>query len=389
MFNVALSQVTFDQVEQFCRTFPEGVRVEYKAEPVHISKIISSFANTVGGIWVIGVETDDANRARLPITGMPRRRGVEDQIVQSAQSGIYPVITPDVRVLDVPGKEDRIIVVVKVPQSIEAPHAIENSTRVYIRVAGTTPPYDLADIDHIEYLLKRRQQSEQWREELIGRAAARSPYRQLERRVRVVIAPTYPRGILIRHDELYERAQHLEALGVHHLHNFRLIHEAITKSQPQVDYHFEVSIQGIAFFEAPAELSGELPVYGERDRPPIPFVYPSHLLYPVASVLKTVVRIFQGAFTNLLIRYELFGWQGIGFLSKKTSELINPGATALQSRCVDAHVSASTNAILETLPEHTVEVLAEIGRQILWAFNYTSDDLQSVVYLALKDANLV
>lgn len=29
---------------------------------------------------------------------------VQEQITQSAQTGIYPAITPDVRVLDVPGK---------------------------------------------------------------------------------------------------------------------------------------------------------------------------------------------------------------------------------------------------------------------------------------------
>lgn len=34
-----------------CRSFPEGVRVQYKQEPTRsIPKIVSSFANTVGGI---------------------------------------------------------------------------------------------------------------------------------------------------------------------------------------------------------------------------------------------------------------------------------------------------------------------------------------------------
>ena len=142
----------------FCKTFPEGVRVEYKQEPTkHIPKIISSFANTVGGIWIIGVETDKTtNLPRLPLEGMKQTAGVQEQITQSARTGIYSAITPDVRVLDVPGKPDRMIVVVKVPESIEDPHAIENSTRVYIRTASTTEPYDLADIDRIDYLLKRR-----------------------------------------------------------------------------------------------------------------------------------------------------------------------------------------------------------------------------------------
>jgi predicted HTH transcriptional regulator len=131
-----MDQISYEDVEAFCKAFPEGVRVEYKQDLIkNIPKVISSFANTVGGIWVIGVETDKAtNLPKLPLVG--RRAGIEEQIVQSAQSGIYPPVTPDVKVLDVPGKPDQMLAVVKVSESIEAPHAIEGSTRVYIRNAS-------------------------------------------------------------------------------------------------------------------------------------------------------------------------------------------------------------------------------------------------------------
>ncbi len=148
MFHTRIDQITYEDVAAFCKVFPESVRVEYKQDIIkNIPKVISSFANTVGGIWVIGVETDKAtNLPKLPLVGMRRRAGIEEQIVQSAQSGIYPPVTPDVRVLDVPGKPDQMLAVVKVSESIEAPHAIEGSTRVYIRNASTTDPYELADI---------------------------------------------------------------------------------------------------------------------------------------------------------------------------------------------------------------------------------------------------
>lgn len=89
MFHIPLSEVTYDQVIEFCRAFPEGVRVEYKRDVANVSKVISSFANTGGGIWIIGVETDKSNNAILPPVGLARRAGIEEQIVQSAQSGIY------------------------------------------------------------------------------------------------------------------------------------------------------------------------------------------------------------------------------------------------------------------------------------------------------------
>ena len=56
MFHTPLAEITFEQIENFCRTFPEGVRVEYKRELIKdIPKVISSFANSSGGIWIIGV----------------------------------------------------------------------------------------------------------------------------------------------------------------------------------------------------------------------------------------------------------------------------------------------------------------------------------------------
>jgi hypothetical protein len=78
MFLTPRSDLNFQHIEEFCRTWPEGVRVEYKQEPVQIPKIASSFANTFGGVWVLGVETDKAtNMPRLPVKGMPAQPGNE------------------------------------------------------------------------------------------------------------------------------------------------------------------------------------------------------------------------------------------------------------------------------------------------------------------------
>ena len=60
MFTKSAANITFSDVKDFCREFDEGVRVEYKQEidiKRHIPKIVSSFANAYGGIFVIGVES--------------------------------------------------------------------------------------------------------------------------------------------------------------------------------------------------------------------------------------------------------------------------------------------------------------------------------------------
>jgi hypothetical protein len=390
MFHSPLKDITFEQVENFCRTFPEGVRVEYKRELIKdIPKVISSFANSSGGIWVIGVKTDEStNLPRFPLEGMERRAGVEERIIQSAHSGVNPAITPDVRVLDVPGKPDHMLVVVKVPESVEAPHAIENSTKVYVRNASTTEPYELADIDRIAYVIKRREQPERKREELIAQMVSRSWCSGM--RTRVVVAPTYPRGTLVPHDLLLQRAQLLQTeSALRYLRDCRLIHEGMSSvgaSPGQRQYYFEANIYGIVFFEEPGKTSGDAEDYFVRSK--TPFVSLTGLLVPIASTLNVAIPLLEGQVTNVLVRYELIEWNGVGYLPGKYSDLSNPGAEAKGHMLSDVRISVSVPTVLETLSEDRVPVMTEVMRQVLWAFNVSDPGLGARVVEALKTKRL-
>ena len=98
MFTKRANEIDFNDIEVFCREWGEGVRVEYKREITQKSlpKIISSFANTQGGIFIIGVEMDENNKVIFPIHGIPNEGGIEERIVQSAISGIHPAVLPEV-----------------------------------------------------------------------------------------------------------------------------------------------------------------------------------------------------------------------------------------------------------------------------------------------------
>jgi predicted HTH transcriptional regulator len=136
LFLKQLKDIDFDTVRSFYETYSEGIRVEYKRDlSSNIPKVVSSFANTQGGILMIGIEEDRKTRSRklLPLSQMA---GYEEQVTQACLMGINPSILPAIRVFDVPGVASKVIVVVKVNQSVEAPHAIENSTRVYIRTGN-------------------------------------------------------------------------------------------------------------------------------------------------------------------------------------------------------------------------------------------------------------
>ena len=152
LFSSPLHSLDLRQIEQFCRNWTEGVRVEYQREldTRHIPKIVSSFANTVGGIWIIGVATDVENRAVFPIRGISRTTGIEERIAQSCYHNLYPPLLPNIKIIDVPGNGGQVVVVVQIPESVEAPHAIENSTKVYIRTNSTAEIIQIAEIDRIE-----------------------------------------------------------------------------------------------------------------------------------------------------------------------------------------------------------------------------------------------
>ena len=205
MFTKLAADITFSDVEEFCRQFDEGVRVEYKREIQHIQKTVSAFAKTQGGIFIIGAETDKQTNRVIAIDGIPNSGGIEEQIQQSALTGIYPSVMPEVINRDVPDT-DNVVVIIRVNESPEAPHAIENSKKVYIRTGSITQPYDYAEIDRIEYMLKRREGSQATIREIRKRSEERieSLFDTSEPNITVIAHPVFPHRPLMSTGEIYE-----------------------------------------------------------------------------------------------------------------------------------------------------------------------------------------
>ena len=143
MFTKPIDEITYPDVESFCQQWSEGVRVEYKRDlniKKHIPKVVSSFANTYGGIFLIGVEADNTtNMPIFPIKGIPKRHNIEEGIQQSAEMSIIPPVRPEVKVVNVPGGNNVVVVVRVAEGSLLAPHAIDQSTKAYFRVGSTNP----------------------------------------------------------------------------------------------------------------------------------------------------------------------------------------------------------------------------------------------------------
>src|SRR5580765_467292 len=362
LFSSPLHSLDLRQIEQFCRNWPEGVRVEYKREldTRHIPKIVSSFANTVGGVWIIGVAADVENRAVFPIRGISRTAGIEERITQSCHHNLYPPLLPDIKIIDIPGDEGHVVVVVQILESVEAPHAIENSTKVYIRTNTTTEIIQMAEIDRIEYLLKRRQQPEQMREEMIEDMRGRS--RIGPPSIRIVVSPRYPWRSILGEDVLLARLKELSHPGtyVNLRHFIRLVRGGFMSEEvhPLVDqaaFHFEVNLHGIISCYVTLGVDG-------------PRVFLDQIVSEIGRALNLARYLLKGTQANILARVQLDGVR---------DSMITASGWQGNLCSVEEIVQAEDNLILESLddvllfPDH----IAELVRQLMWSFNMSDREV--------------
>ena len=159
-----ISEITFGDIDAFCKTMqPEGARLDYKgiAFPSDLAKTIAAFANTLGGIILLGIDADKiTNKPVWPASaGMRIEAGLQERVYQIAHEAISPPVRVGVsNVIENPNLPGHVIVAIRINESREAPHATEKNRRVYVyeRTSNKNEPYELAQVDRIEQLFKRR-----------------------------------------------------------------------------------------------------------------------------------------------------------------------------------------------------------------------------------------
>ncbi len=171
--------ITVDHVRHFFAQFTEGLRVEYKRTfdqnvKDNLPKVVSSFANSQGGVLVIGVDAPQG-RPQAPFDGFePAAREELPLTVENiCLANIHPPILPSITVVN-SDRAGYCFVIMEVEESGEAPHAIENSKKVYVRTGNAANPYELAEVDLIIDLMRRRHDPLEFRDRLSAHAKERS-----------------------------------------------------------------------------------------------------------------------------------------------------------------------------------------------------------------------
>lgn len=371
MFTKPIDEITFEDVQSFCKQWGEGVRVEYKSDIIHIPKIVSSFANTHGGIFLIGVDADQTkNKVIFPIQGIPETPGIEERIQQSALTGIHPGVIPEIKVVDVPNSNN-VVIIVRVDESVQAPHAIQNSTRAYIRTGSITNPYELSDMVRISHMFKRREDSQIVARQILNRIEQRAGSRFRPRPEKpdltIIAKPISPYRPVISASDIYR-------LYETKLSPLRRVEGGIsyTDGRRYLEYlntneYIEFNEYGIVYRRS------VLSRYNED------YLDCGQFLYNIKGLVKHTMDLYKkceylGNIEICVHLQEVLRKKLIDSGSQSSSEDVTFNLNAAPE-CFDTEVFASKQCFARELEgEDTLKALVEdLMCQLLWAFNVPID----------------
>ncbi|MDR3626336.1 MAG: ATP-binding protein [Ignavibacteriaceae bacterium] len=221
IYTSPINDIAWENIQEFCNErIAENSALDYKEGfPSNLEKTIAAFANTLGGIILIGIKEDKENKPTFPIEGINFEKGLEERVLNIILTNITPPLFPEIKVC--PNEDStKALILIRVPQSHQTPHAINKNTKVYFRTGNLSNPEDLANVNKILWMSENRKLSENLREDLISRAESRfkkifegkrlnaikndplikdyDKYCQLT----LIISPVYPKDILITPLEL-------------------------------------------------------------------------------------------------------------------------------------------------------------------------------------------
>lgn len=175
LFTKSLKDIGINDVIAFCgEGIEEGIRIEYKEDWTDNKKLareIASFANTYGGLLLIGIAERD-RKPILPLTGIDLEEGIDEKITSISFKGINPPVFPEIKICEMKDNPRKAVIVIRVYESDDTPHRVEQDTKVYIRVSSQKEPV-LAPFEEIEWMMNRRKKALDNSDRLLSRARKR------------------------------------------------------------------------------------------------------------------------------------------------------------------------------------------------------------------------
>ena len=369
--------ITLAHVRDFCGKFSEGLRVEYKRDfdanvREKLPKVVSSFANSHGGVVVVGVNTLNGV-PQGPFEGFepPAREEFALTVENICLQNIYPPVLP--RTTVVPSDlGNRVFLVIEVEESGEAPHAIENSKKVYVRTGNAANPYDLADVDLILDLVKRRKEPLELRDRLARFAESRADKLVMtpQKYVQVTICPRFPRSALCTSEEVYDFVQNARYRGAHfiNVNNLHRVPDGVAGQLPERaatgEAYEEISRFGLLFArtrfrEITWEGQPDFPIlsYGDLFHSVCKFLYCAESFYGAIG--------FRGA---VLVRVSLHNVTDERMTFYRIRSPILEDLSPNDFRCISEVVSTERVVEVDRIVANKLGVLTDILGEVAWSF---------------------
>lgn len=180
IYTKPLSQLgTSDLEELLQEQAVENIRLEFKREVPpkdETLKKLSSFANTFGGLVVVGASARSADGRIEGLPGVNVQDGYKQKVVDWCFGGANPPLTVEVSdSIPTPDGSGKVCYVISVPESDVTPHFLNGRKGVWIRTNDFSGRFDaqLANESELRSLFDRRKLILERRTNLLGRARER------------------------------------------------------------------------------------------------------------------------------------------------------------------------------------------------------------------------
>jgi hypothetical protein len=222
IFTKPLSQVDISDLQELVHDRAvENLRLEFKLEVPdkdETLKKLSAFANTLGGLMVVGAKASSRDGRITELSGVGNISGFKQKVVDWCFKGVSPPLEVDVSdAIPAAADDGKFLYVVRVAESDVAPHFLNGRNGVWIRTNEFSGRYEpgLADENELRHLFDRRKLIVDRREILIRRARKRyeafadktnrdraGNLTNLGARLELAVVPRFPATPLCKQEDL-------------------------------------------------------------------------------------------------------------------------------------------------------------------------------------------
>jgi hypothetical protein len=397
IFTKPLSQVGPTDLQELVQEkAAENLQLEFKLEVPdkdETLKKLSAFANTFGGLMVIGARSSSRDGRIAELSGVDEISGFKQKVVDWCFKGVSPPLEVDVSdPIPTPSGNGKFIYVVKLAESDVAPHFLNGRNGVWVRTNEFSGRFEqkLADEIELRHLFDRRKLILERREALLRRARKRyeafadktnmdrgGNRTKLGSRLELAIVPRFPARPLCKQEDLKSLVSE-SALTVRQVkfpndkNGIISQHEsALVLHAAHEDYSiFEADIWGLIFYGTRIDQNRKYLLTGARDGTDATAIhlrqFVGYVLVFVASAAKMLQALDYSGPMHIEVRLESI--RGVGWL-----RFMSGGATERPGSELDDEVAFTIPISSSELNSRPDGIAMDVLRYALFSVN--SSDL--------------